>query len=166
MDYEADLDLWIGDIESCKLPDSDGAPPGGWAAVLHACKSPCHQTIVGYTGSLPAEHPEYLWAVRPGHLALNMVDAPEARFFRPELFEVALDFLSAWHPKGAVLVHCNGGLSRAPSIALTYLAKRGRVLRRGSYAEAREDFTRLYRGPYAPGPGIAAFLNARWPEIA
>ena len=28
--------------------------------VVHACKSPCHQRIVGYRGSLPKTHPNYL----------------------------------------------------------------------------------------------------------
>jgi hypothetical protein len=166
MVHEADLDLWVGDDEACVPPDRDGAPPGGWAAVIHACKT-CHMKIVGYTGSLDPGHPEYLSALRQErHLALNLIDAPEPRFFRPELFVKALDFLSEWHSQGPVLVHCNGGMSRAPSLALVYLAQRVKVLRRGSYAEAREDFTRFYRGPYTPGPGIAAFLHVRWPELA
>lgn len=29
-------------------------------AVVHACKSPCHQSAVGYRGKLPNTHPNYL----------------------------------------------------------------------------------------------------------
>lgn len=60
---------------------------GEHVAVVHACKSPCHQRAVGYTGSLPKAHPNYLWLRRKSDLYLNMIDPP-IPLFPDELFEI------------------------------------------------------------------------------
>ena len=132
--------------------------------MIDACKNRCHCTAVGYRGSLDKAHPEYLVARRGPHLALNIVDAPEAKWFRLEPFTAALDFLDFVVPQGAVVIHCNSGLSRAPSIAMLWLAKRAKAFLGTSYPEAKAAFTRIMRG-YMPGKGIEAFLEERWETI-
>ena len=61
------------------------------------------------------------------HLFLNMID-PDTPLFKPPLFDSALSFIDRYFPTRKVLIHCNKGNSRAPSLALLYLAKRARVI--------------------------------------
>lgn len=179
--------LWIGDESTCILPGQTGASLAAaavgerWAGVIHACKYPCHAAVLGYDfrgGKVDREHPEYLVARRPvagvglAHLVLNLVDAPDPKFFRVEMFQEALDFLVVYSQRGPVLVHCNQGLSRAPALVLAYMGRRlkrfdedlGRVP--VGYDSAKRQFTRDFYPPFLPGPGIDDFLRANWMEIA
>ena len=63
--------LYVGDETNCFHEIKED-----WA-VIHACKSPCHQRKVGYRGSLPQNHPEYLISEKESHLYLNIVDMPK-----------------------------------------------------------------------------------------
>jgi hypothetical protein len=108
----------------------------GWA-IVHACKSPCHQHAVGYRGNLPKTHPHYLVLERDNNLYLNM----------------------------HVLIHCNLGTSRAPSLALVFLAKHAGVITNGSFAAAAKEFADKIGG-YHPSAGIRAYLFRHWDELA
>ena len=157
--------IWVGDDALCPMK-GEFPSDSRWSGLLHAAKHPCHVGAVGYTGSLPKDHPEYLVAVRDEgrQLYLNIVDAP-VPIFRHEVFTAALDFLDVWAFTGPVLVHCNNGLSRAPSLVLAWLAKRGRKdWADMSFAEARAAFERLMPD-YAPGKGIEQFLVEEWGRI-
>ena len=128
--------LWIGDQAACV---------GGTEtlAVVHACKSPCHQRYVGYRGSLPPGHPQYLAAEDLYDLYLNLIDPP-APLFRVESFRHFRDFATSAYVDGlqALLIHCNQGQSRAPILALLFLAKELHVLPDDSYTAAVEAFQR------------------------
>jgi len=132
-------------------------------AVIHACKSPCHQNAVGYRGNLSPRHPNYLTFEVGNHLFLNMIDPPQP-LFKPPLFETALDFIEKHISKRKVLIHCNLGLSRAPSIALLYLAKRAKVINGKGYSEAAQDFVKIFPR-YQPGRGIALYLSIHWSDF-
>lgn len=133
-------------------------------AIVHACKSPCHQTAVGYKGNLDSKHPNYLVIESGTELYLNMIDPP-VPLFKPILFTEALRFAKHHHEAGrAALFHCNQGRSRAPSIALLYLAKVRRVLSDESYEYARRGFELLYEF-YAPGKGIESYLTDNWNSL-
>ena len=161
--------LWIGGETDCAAALAmQSVVAGKWAGILHACKYPCHARILGYGGKVKLEsgHPEYLAALRPGHLYLNVIDPP-IPLFRVETFTRALDFLDACakDPLGRpALVHCNQAGSRAPSIALVWMAKRAELLPDDSFAVAREVFLTRVPG-YVPGAGLVAFLTERWKEI-
>jgi len=129
-------------------------------AVIHACKSPCHQRKLGYRGSLPQDHPNYLIYEENNHLFLNIID-PLTPLFKPQLFMRSLDFIECHIQERKVLVHCNNGLSRAPSIALLFLAKRARKISNGSFEEAVSDFRRFYPC-YRPSKGIALYFLQNW----
>lgn len=134
----------------------------GWT-VVHACKEPYHRAELGYTGrGAPKDHPEYLIARRGHRLILNLVDAPDPRFIPKEIMDAALDFVDGSLRSGCrVLVHCNLGESRAPSIALLYLAAFTTVIPSPSFAEAESAFRLLYPA-YNPSPGIRGFLKENW----
>ena len=62
------------------------------------------------------------------------------------------------------MVHCNQRKSRAPSVALLFLAKCRAALSNDSYLTARSEFEKLYPG-YKPGPGIQAYLRRKWHKL-
>lgn len=64
---------------------------------------------------------------------------------------------------GDVLVHCNKGESRSPSVLMCWLAIEG-LIPRGSLEEAVESFVELYE-EYSPNLGIKLFLHAKWGEL-
>lgn len=130
----------------------------GWA-VVHACKEPFHREFVGYTTrGCPKDSPEYLWAERGNRLALNIVDAPKPEFFDKSMIDKALDFIDEKLKAGfKVLVHCNQGESRSPSIVLLYLIKKG-IIKGDTLEDCESEFMKIYP-EYNPGAGIRGFVK-------
>lgn len=138
--------------------------PVGWA-VVHAAKEPFHRMALGYTGrGAPKDHPDYLWSERlGGRLVLNMVDAPKPEFFDKDMIDKALDFIENKLKEGhKVLVHCNEGMSRAPSLCLLYLMRIG-AIKGTSLQEYEAGFRELYP-EYEPAAGIWGFVQTHWSE--
>lgn len=130
-------------------------------ATIHACKDPCHRKAVGYTKrSLPRTHPYYLCKLIGFDLYLNIIDPDEPLFMSP-LFLKSLDFIEKHIGERKVLVHCNLGESRAPSIALLYLSKRAKAISDEGFDCAKSDFRQRYPS-YKPGLGIQSYLRANW----
>lgn len=144
--------------------------------ILHCCKNPTHKEFVGYEGkSCAKDHPEYLVARRGNQMALNMVDAPKPEFFSKEMITAGLDFMEEGYNKGLkVLVVCNKGESRSPSIALLFMAARLKVLK-GSFTECVQEFIDVYfrdfiitgvgagtETLYMPNKGIYLHLMDNW----
>jgi len=159
---EVHKNLFCGNqLDAACVIRRNGEPLDGWA-VVHAAKEPFHREFVGYkTPGAPKDHPEYLYAERGNRLALNMVDAPTANYFSRELFDKALEYIDNKLKEGyKVLVHCNQGESRAPSVCLLYMVKRG-VLKGLSWVDCLQDFLVVYPY-YKPGEGILEFLQANF----
>jgi hypothetical protein len=138
-------------------------PTQNWT-VVHAAKEPCHRQFVGYTGrGCPKESPEYLWAERGNRLALNIVDAPKPEFFDKSMIDKALDFIDEKLKAGMkVLVHCNQGESRSPSLALLYLIERGLIIGK-TLEDCEAVFMKIYP-EYNPGAGMRGFVKEHWNE--
>ena len=135
----------------------------GWA-VVHACKSPCHQRAVGYRGSLKPTHPNYLFLERGNNLFLNIIDPP-GPLFKKKTFTKFLQFSRQhWKEGKNVLIHCNLASSRAPSLALLFLAKEIGSISNESYDKAKIDFMKIYPA-YSPGRGIQIYLRNHWDEF-
>lgn len=152
--------IYIGNDKHCFW---SGSPD--WA-VIHACKHPCHRRALGYTNNLSANHPNYLIVERNNHLVLNLVDMEQElspRFTNP-IMKVSMSFIEGNLAKrNKILIHCNQGQSRSPSIALLYLARKNHIDSH-TYFKAAESF-RVYYPLYNPGKGIAAYLNRNWETL-
>ena len=149
--------LFVGDDTDCSIA-------GSHVAVIHACKT-CHQKGVGYRGNLSSNHPNYLIFVNGNHLFLNMVDMERellAKFTHP-IMKSALAFIRTHIVNQKILIHCNQGKSRSPSIGLIYLAQTENIPN-NSYQGAREDFLKIYP-TYLPGVGIELYLQNQWKNI-
>jgi hypothetical protein len=143
--------------------------------ILHCCKDPFHRAFVGYVGrGAPKESPEYLFARRGNRMALNMVDAKSPEFFSKEMITAGLDFLEEGYKAGKkILIHCNRGESRSPSVAMLFVFRR--ILKatsndgeRTAYAfttfeEAEAEMKQIYPA-YAPADGIRGHLMQYWNE--
>lgn len=134
----------------------------GWY-VVHACKEPYHRHALGYTSrAAPRNHPEYLIARRGNRLILNLIDADDPAYIPKEIVDAALDFIAGGLRSGQhVLVHCNQGESRSPSIALLYLATHTAAIPNTSLADAEAEFVKRYPN-YNPKAGIRGFLEGNW----
>ena len=144
--------------------DHDCFARGNSYSVIHACKT-CHQRGVGYRGSLSPSHPNYLIFEQENHLYLNMVDMEREllpRFTHP-IMKSAMCFIEINITKTKILVHCNQGYSRSPSIGLVYLAREKKIAST-SYPDARNGFLTIYPN-YIPGRGICLYLMNNWQEL-
>ena len=149
--------LFIGDLTDCTTGDEN-------MAVVHAAKTPCHQEIVGYDGTLPNNHKYYLKYETKSDLYLNIIDPP-IPLLKIETFKYFLDFVQRiWYiEKRDILIHCNQGKSRSPSLAILALAYL-EIIDNDSYKSARENFE-SYGIEYTPGKGIERFLSDHWLEL-
>jgi len=151
--------IYVGSDQRCTF-----AGQGDWA-VIHACKHPCHVAMVGYRGNLSKTHPNYLIAEKGKHLALNMVDMEQELhpIFTNPIMKTAMIFIEKYIDINNILIHCNQGQSRSPSIALIYLARKS-VINNDSYSTATKDFVQLYQN-YQPGNGITAYMRKNWDHL-
>lgn len=150
--------LYIAGEDCCQHPTvEDGL------RVVHACKHPCYvealQRLVG--GPVEKDDPRYLSLANPEgtELWLNMIDPPTP-LFKLEMFYAFLDFVEV-RGVGNLLIHCNKGLSRAPSLALLAWARQAD---RRSYRNAKKWFVSNLMS-YTPGLGIDKFLEDHWGEL-
>jgi hypothetical protein len=133
----------------------------GWF-VVHACNEPYHRRAVGYTTkNAPKDHHEYRLAFRRGSLSLNLEDVEDVDLIAPEIIEAALNAIHENIASYKVLVHCNLGRSRSPTIAMLYLRRHTDILGGLDYRTAVRFFRTLYP-PYAPAKGIADYARTNW----
>ncbi len=149
--------LYVGDDFDCSMVGLD-------FAIIHACKT-CHQKGVGYRGNLFSSHPNYLIYENSNNLFLNLVDMDRellSKYTHP-IIKSALNFIREHIIAKKILVHCNQGQSRSPSICLVYLAQNGNISS-NSYMNAKRDFVKLFQN-YQPGRGIERYLQKNWESV-
>ncbi|MBG7614655.1 dual specificity protein phosphatase family protein [Brevundimonas sp. BAL450] len=140
-----------------------GAP--GWF-IIHACKEPYHRQALGYSGRAASkDHPEYLIAHRPGRLILNLVDVDNVNYIGAELVDAALAAIHERIGLDKVLVHCNQGASRSPTIAFLYMVKHTDSFRGLTLEAALAAFKGLYPH-YSPARGMADYVRINWARYA
>lgn len=155
--HEVLPNLFYGDERVCTHDCS------GNVAVVHACKEPCHRKAVGYSSrTIRKNHPHYLVMESDYHLYLNLIDPPTPLFRLPS-FVAFLTFVDKHIEERRIIIHCNQGESRAPSLALLYLAKRTDRIPNDSYHAAAQAFSKEHQ--YRPGRGIQTWLSQHWEEI-
>jgi hypothetical protein len=140
--------LCVGDQSACTL-GFDGF------AVVHACMSPCHQRAVGYRVALPYDERYYLALETVYDLFLNLI-GPPTPLFKVDSFRHFHEFAAYQYVGGGhdLLIHCNQGQSRAPMLALLFLAKDLHVLSDDSYAAALEAFAPVAMAGFSMYPNL------------
>lgn len=151
-------DLFVGNQDDY---ESNTALFNNWC-VVHACKEPYHRDALGYTGrGAPKDSPYYLFLYdEKHHLILNIVDTDDSRFFDDKMINEAINYCINGLKNGKqVLIHCNQGESRAPSLAILVLRKIGYY--KGTFDESLVDFKKKYPS-YQPKAGIYHYVKLKW----
>lgn len=133
--------------------------------VVHAAKDGpfSHRQLLGYEGMPAPKGHEYLIARRPGNLYLNLVDTDDPSYVPDEVINAALTFIKDSLAKNeSVLVHCNKGLSRSPTIVFLYLYSTGKLP--SEYHKAAREFRKIYP-KYDPSIGLELYAKRRVKEL-
>ena len=156
-----DIELFVGNID-----DLSRISKNEWA-IVHATQT-IHYQIFGWnrtTNKPNKNHPNYIFYEKDNRLSLNWVDGASYLYkcSGVETFIKTLDFIEKWLQKGQVLVHCDQGFSRSPSLCLLFLAKRNESISNKSYQAARNEFIQIFP-QYSPS-GIGDYINENWNAI-
>lgn len=152
--------LWVGgDRDYEKLKDREG-----WS-FLRTCKEGPggHRFILGYNTLGAPKDKNYL-SVRKGNtLALNLLDLDDPNFISTEMINKGLDFIGERLKAGdKVLVACNQGHSRGPSLAFMYLRRIGDLP--DVFRQGFKNFKMLYP-KYEPGQAILQYIRSHYSEL-
>lgn len=149
--------LFVGGELECRQADE------GWATV-HACRTACREAAVGYPVDPAPDSPLELAYEEPDDLYLCMTDLP-GMLSDPILLGQFLEFVEGARDEGRpVLIHCDQGISRAPTLAMLYLSKSADVLSDGSFEDAAAQYRE--RDPrYRPDRGIRLYLGECWDSL-
>ena len=151
-----DLPLYIGDLRDCNAADSS------WI-VVHAAKNPCHSTKCGHQ---TPEQPNYLHFQEGSNLWLNLIDAPTPDLFPKAIFTTFLAFAKAqWDGERTMLIHCNQGNSRAPALAILFLAKVLYRIRDTSFDDAGWTSRSWSASSSLQAKGSNSWLREHWREL-
>ena len=122
-------------------------------STLHCAKDPWYQQAY-----IPAILPN-VKRISYNEMALNMVDANTIMYFPDQMINAGLDFITERLAEGdPILVHCNMGLSRSPSMVFIWMFEHGFLDDKFRYA--MPQFKELYPS-YCPGNGIYAYVKKR-----
>ena len=156
--------LWVGGGADFDTVIRDTTWVVDWY-IVSCGKEPWHREALGYTGcGAPKDHPEYLIAARPDHLILNLVDVEDVSYINPKIIEAALEAITENLPHRKVLVHCNQGNSRAPTIALLWMRASDwfyPMMKRLSYNDAKAAFKERYP-TFEPAAGMDGYARKVW----
>lgn len=161
--------LYIGSgADLIHADDGNGVHPDWY--VITAARDPWHRDLLGYTTrGAPKDHAEYLMAQRERRLYLNLIDSPDPAFVREEIVATAIETIDRELRDGSkVLVHCNQGQSRAPTLGLLWVrwGTAGEPLLHAMMAKLTPEFAvdafRFVYPAYAPSDGMLGYLKEHW----
>jgi hypothetical protein len=153
-----DTNIYIGNRS-----DSTLRLDPNWA-VVNTAKT-VHCEIMGWGNVTPRDHPNYLSYEEGNLLSFNWVDGGPFLYNMsgPESFTRALNFIEERYGDKKILINCDQGQSRSPTVALLYLSKRLHKIPDESFVNAKIAFQQLY--PMYMPAGIADFVSKHWREI-
>lgn len=126
-------------------------------AIVHACQSCFVNGVHGNIGDKKVFESN-------NDLYLNLLDISSLSFdYAFPMIKRSIEFIDEHIKDMEVLVHCNFGMSRSPSIALLYMARKG-YIKNTSFKDALNDFRKIYNY-YSPGMGMYNYFDRYWKEI-
>jgi hypothetical protein len=132
---------------------------------LRCCKYGAggHQQTLGYNTLAAPEGREH-FVVKRGHLmALNMLDLDDPNFVDPKMVQAGLDFAKEELLSGRkVLIACNQGKSRGPTMGLMFLRSIGDMPH--AYLMSQRMYHTIYDA-YDPSQGINQFARMAWTSL-
>lgn len=148
-----------GDTDYLKLKDQPG-----WKFCRCCKEGPGgHRQTLGYTTRGAPKDQNYYFVETPDRLALNLIDSTDPAFIHDPPIEAALQYIDNQLKAGfKVLVACNQGISRGPSIAMMYLGMIHDLP--SNFWEAYRVFKVLY-DKINPTSGMDFYLKHKYKEL-
>ena len=150
---EITKNLFIGNDSDFKNVDDS------WC-VIHACKEPYHRNLLGYRTRSCPQCDEYYFAQREKVLYLNLVDATDVKYIPKIIIDKALSFIEEHIENNKILLHCNLGESRSPSIGLLYLRKTGYFDGKNAL-QGMFEYKEIYK-KFNPNHGMMDYIIQNW----
>jgi hypothetical protein len=123
-----------------------------------------HQQTLDYHTPAAPEGDEHFVVKRERLMALNMLDLDDPNFVDPEMIKAGLDFVrEQLLSEQKVLIACNQGVSRGPTMGLMFLKYIG-DLPNISWLRSVYLYHHMYRG-YDASQGIAQFARSHWSAL-
>lgn len=134
-----------------------------WVALRCAKYGPGghQQTLEYHTLAAPEGENQY-WVERIRLMSLNLLDLDDPDFVPVEAVQKGLDFIKDHVNDHKVLVACNSGISRGPTMGLMWLKTIGRMPY--AFARAEMHYSAIYP-KYSPGTGIRQFARMHWAAL-
>lgn len=132
---------------------------------IRACKYGIdgHQQLLGYKTLGAPKGPNYLTYQDGNILALNLLDSDDPNFIPERIIYKAIQTIDEKIKDGKkVLVACNQGRSRGPSIAFLYLKSIGELPDR--FRDGFKIFKGIYH-KYEPGQGMEVITKKIYSEL-
>lgn len=122
-----------------------------------------HRSILRYTSLGAPKDANYYHVTRGKRMALNLLDLEDPNFIPKEAVFPGLRFINKHLKAGdKVLVHCNAGHSRGPTMAMMFLRTIGELP--SGFVTSEKIFRSLYPR-YDPGVGMRTFARAHWEQL-
>lgn len=153
--------LYIGDDNA--FTKTEGKT--GWSWVRCCKEGPGgHRALLGYKTLAAPHDSHYQYVIKGNILAINILDLDDPHFMPDDGVNHALEFIDKKLKSGDnVLVACNAGVSRGPSIALLYLESIGEFL--DSRFRIAEKMLKSFYSKYNPGIGMEAYTKTKFAEL-
>ena len=127
--------------------------------IIHACKSYFDQIPKSNTYKKNIKIREL-----NEELFLNWIDLPEASDFDIDTFNLALEWIKENYTSSRqILIHCDWGQSRSPTLTMVFMAKILKILPDNFY-DALKEFKVLYP-EYVTPSGISKFVKVNWSKL-
>lgn len=135
----------------------------GWSC-LRCAKfgSGGHKDILGYETQAAPEGKNQYWVKKGNLMALNLLDLHDPNFIDTEMIQKGLNFIKDHVDNFKVLIACNHGYSRGPTIGLMWLRTIGRMPY--GFMQAEKHYRNIYP-KYDPTLGIEQFARMHWPQL-
>ena len=151
--------LFVGDDN-----DDQEAAKKNFAIVTAAKDGPYgHRAALRYTTMGAPKGDNYYHATRGKRMVLNLLDVDNPDFIPEQVIFPALKWINKHLKAGdKVLVHCNAGHSRGPTLGMMLLRTIGELPQ--NFPTAEKVFRALYPA-YDPGVGMRTFARTHWQEL-
>lgn len=145
--------IFIGNKDDEKLIDKKSY------VIVHACKS-CFDKVDVNKGYCSNENIKEL----EDELYINWVDLPDSNSFDLKTFNNTLLWMKENYSEDKnMLVHCDWGQSRSPTLVMVFMAKVLKILP-DTFFDALSQFKKLYPDYITPS-GISKFTKENWEKI-
>ncbi len=149
--------LFVGGKESPELMDESEE-----LSIVHVCDDAAFTNIARSEGNTD-KNTKFVKTTSKLILKLTNDESPNA--YEIGLFKEALAFIDAKLAiEHNILLYGDSGKSRAPSIAMIYIASKG-LIAKDSYEKAEAVFKKKHYEKYEPASGLGEFIKANWTEL-